>query len=125
MACARCDFYIPKRSSEAQLLEGKHGAQRMLLEISLTGTERAAAEGDQNATDQLIAHVADAPAPHEPTALSATANRGRGHDRDLAPDPHAPDPENNWRPNRRHGRYSCVCVCACWITGCTAPSART
>ena len=31
MACARCDFYIPKPSSEAQLLEAKDGLQRMLV----------------------------------------------------------------------------------------------
>ena len=30
MACARCDFYLPKPSSEAQLLEAKDGLQRML-----------------------------------------------------------------------------------------------
>ena len=33
MACARCDFYIPKPSSEAQLLEAKDGLQRMLVQI--------------------------------------------------------------------------------------------
>ena len=44
MACARCDFYIPKPSSEAQLLEAKDGLQRMLVEIPLTDEERAAVE---------------------------------------------------------------------------------
>ena len=63
MACARCDYYIPKQSSEAQLLEAKHGLQRMLLEISLTDNERAAAEGDQDAIDRLIAGLADTPPP--------------------------------------------------------------
>ena len=47
MACARCDFYLPKPSSEAQLLEAKDGLQRMLVEIPLTDDERAAVEGDQ------------------------------------------------------------------------------
>ena len=47
MACARCDFYLPKPSSEAQLLEAKDGLQRMLVQIPLTDDERAAVEGDQ------------------------------------------------------------------------------
>src|SRR5206468_4243638 len=42
MACARCDFYLPKPSSQAQLLEAKDGLQRMLVEIPLTDDERAA-----------------------------------------------------------------------------------
>ena len=41
---ARCDFYIPKPSSESQLLEAKDGLQRMLVQIPLTDEERAAAE---------------------------------------------------------------------------------
>ncbi len=47
MACARCDFYLPKESSEAQLLEAKDGLQRMLVQIPLTDDERAAVEDDQ------------------------------------------------------------------------------
>ena len=53
MACARCDFYIPKPSSEAQLLEAKDGLQRMLVQIPLTDDERAAVEGDQHAVVRL------------------------------------------------------------------------
>ena len=53
MACARCDFYLPKPSSEAQLLEAKDGLQRMLVQIPLTDDERAAVEGDQTAVDRL------------------------------------------------------------------------
>jgi integrase len=63
MACARCDFYLPKQSSQAQLLEAKHGLQRMLVEISLTDNERAAVEGDQKAIDLLITGLADTPPP--------------------------------------------------------------
>lgn len=63
MACARCDFYLPKPSSEAQLLEAKDGLQRMLVEIPLTEPERAAVEGDQNAVQRLIDELADVATP--------------------------------------------------------------
>ena len=39
MACAKCDFYIPKNSSRAQLLEAKANLQRMLIAIPLTDDE--------------------------------------------------------------------------------------
>ena len=54
MACARCDLYIPKPSSEAQLLEAKDALQRMLVQIPLTDEERAAAEHDHDAVDRLL-----------------------------------------------------------------------
>jgi hypothetical protein len=80
MACARCDFYLPKPSSEAQLLEAKDGLQRMLAEIPLTDEERAAVEGDQTAVGRLIDLLADTPTPagHTPRQISAindTASR--------------------------------------------------
>ena len=76
MACARCDFYLPKASSEAQLLEAKQGMQRMLVEIPLTDDERAAVEGDQNAVGRLIDLLADTPTPAGPTprALDDTSH---------------------------------------------------
>ena len=67
MACARCDFYLPKPSSEAQLLEAKDGLQRMLVEIPLTDEERAAAEHDQDAVDRLLGRLIDTPTPAGPT----------------------------------------------------------
>ena len=72
MACARCDFYIPKTSTAAQLLEAKEGVQRMLLQIPLTDDERAAAEDDQVAIDRLVKRLADVPTPAgpSPTALA-------------------------------------------------------
>jgi hypothetical protein len=42
MACAKCDFYTPKDSSKAQLLEAKDNLQRMLTAIPLTDDERGA-----------------------------------------------------------------------------------
>ena len=67
MACARCDFYIPKPSSEAQLLEAKDGLQRMLVQIPLTDEERAAAEHDQDAVGRLLDRLTDTPTPAGPT----------------------------------------------------------
>jgi hypothetical protein len=67
MACARCDFYLPKRSSESQLLEAKNGIQRMLVEIPLTDDERAAVESDQHAVVRLIDLLADIATPAGPT----------------------------------------------------------
>ena len=63
MACARCDFYVPKPSSEAQLLEAKDGLQRMLVQIPLTDEERAAAEHDHDAVDRLLGRLIDTPTP--------------------------------------------------------------
>jgi hypothetical protein len=63
MACARCDFYLPKQSSEAQVLEAKDSLQRMLVEIPLADDERAAVEGDHTAVVRLIDLLADLPTP--------------------------------------------------------------
>jgi len=69
MACARCDFYLPKKSSETQLLEAKDGLQRMLVQIPLTDEERAAVEGDQQAVDSLIDRLGDVATPAVPTPV--------------------------------------------------------
>lgn len=42
MACARCDFYAPKHSSRARLLEAKDNLRRMRATIPLTDEEQAA-----------------------------------------------------------------------------------
>ncbi len=93
MACARCDFYLPKPSSEAQLLEAKDGLQRMLVQIPLTDEERAAAEHDQHAVDRLLDRLTDTPTPAGPTPRDLYAadpgggeldvpHRNRGSDAD-------------------------------------------
>jgi Phage integrase family len=84
MACARCDFYIPKPSSEAQLLEAKDGLQRMLVEIPLTDEERAAVEGDQTAVGRLIDVLADTPTPagHTPRQIGAINDTACGEAKD-------------------------------------------
>jgi hypothetical protein len=67
MACARCDFYLPKDSSRAQLLEAKDNLQRMLAQIPLTDDERDAVEDGTAAVERLIGRLADVPTPAGPT----------------------------------------------------------
>jgi integrase len=75
MACARCDFYLPKPSSEAQLLEAKDGIQRMLVQVPLTEEERAAVEDDQTAVVRLIDLLANVATPAGPTPHELDARR--------------------------------------------------
>ncbi len=67
MACARCDFYIPKASSRAQLLEGAENLQRMLVTVQLTDDERAAVEDGRAALTALVDQLHDVPSPAGPT----------------------------------------------------------
>lgn len=67
MACAKCAFYLPKQSSQAELLEGKAHLLRMLQEIPLTDEERAAVEEGVEALEKLSARLADVPTPAGPT----------------------------------------------------------
>jgi len=67
MACARCDFYVPKASAEGQLLEAKEHLQRMLAMIPLTEEEQAAVEEGSAALDHLLKRLADVPTPAGPT----------------------------------------------------------
>lgn len=67
MACARCDFYIPKPSGKAQLLEAKTAVDRRLALIPLTDGERAAVELDKQALNQLLEALVDVPTPAGPT----------------------------------------------------------
>ena len=63
MACARCDFYVPKESSKGQLLEAKENLQRMLASVPLTDDERAAVDEGQVALDHLLERLIDVPTP--------------------------------------------------------------
>jgi integrase len=67
MACARCDFYTPKGSTRAQLLEAKDNLQRMRATIPLTDEERAAIDDGHTALDSLLNRLADLPTPAGPT----------------------------------------------------------
>jgi hypothetical protein len=70
MACARCDFYTPKTSSHAQLLEGAENLQRMLATVPLTDDEVAAVEDGRAALSALVARLNDVPSPSGPTPRS-------------------------------------------------------
>ena len=79
MACAKCVFYYPKGSSQAQLLEGRANLQRLLQEIPLTEDERAAVEDGITAMERLCTQLADVPTPAGPTPNQlATANLDTG-----------------------------------------------
>jgi integrase len=67
MACARCDFYTPKDSTKAQLLEASGNLQRMLASIPLTDDERAAVDDGHTAVAALLDRLADVPTPAGPT----------------------------------------------------------
>lgn len=63
MACAKCDFYVPKDSSAAHLLEAKTNLLRLRQEISLNDDERSAIEDGVEAYDKLLAELAGKPTP--------------------------------------------------------------
>jgi len=65
MACARCDFYIPKASARGQWLEARDGLLRFLQEIPLSDDERAAVDGDVQALDRLLGKLKNVPTPSE------------------------------------------------------------
>ena len=67
MACARCDFYTPKNSSKAHLLEAKDNLQRMLATVGITDEERDAIDDGQAALDSLLERLVDVPTPAGPT----------------------------------------------------------
>ena len=67
MACAKCDFYAPKDSSKAQILEAKQNLQRMRAVIPLTEDEQAAVDDGSAALDRLLDRLADTPTPAGPT----------------------------------------------------------
>jgi len=63
MACAKCDFYLPKESTSALLLEGKRHLLRLLQEIPLGEAEQVAVEEGITAYESLLAKLADVPSP--------------------------------------------------------------
>src|SRR5437763_1462835 len=73
---ARCDFYLPKASTRAQLLEAQASLQRMMLTIPLTDDERAAVDEGATAVEQLLARLADTPTPAGPTPSELQPPRG-------------------------------------------------
>ncbi len=67
MACAKCDFYMPKQSSAALLLEGKANLLRLFQEIPLGEAEEAAVEDGVAAYEKLLLKLTDIPTPAGPT----------------------------------------------------------
>lgn len=67
MACAKCSFYLPKKSSQAQILEGKANLLRFFQEIPLSEEERAAVEDGIEAMEKLYERLGDVPTPAGPT----------------------------------------------------------
>jgi hypothetical protein len=59
MACAKCAFYRPKGSSQAQMLEAKANLLRLRQEIPLTDEERAAVDDGLGALERLCARLAE------------------------------------------------------------------
>ncbi|WP_201758989.1 hypothetical protein [Acidisarcina polymorpha] len=67
MACAKCDFYVPKQSTAALILEGKKNLLRNLQEIPLGEAEQAAIDDGLLAYEKLLMKLADLPTPAGPT----------------------------------------------------------
>ncbi|WP_448126637.1 tyrosine-type recombinase/integrase [Salinicola sp. NYA28a] len=61
MACAGCDFNLPKASARAQALESKSSIGRYLEAVPLTPDERAIAEGDLEKLKGLIHKLDNVP----------------------------------------------------------------
>jgi hypothetical protein len=66
MACAKCDFYMPKDSTAALLLEGRTHLLRLLQEIPLGEAEQAAVEDGVAAYENLLSKLSDVPMPGGP-----------------------------------------------------------
>jgi len=63
MACARCDFYVPKESSKAQSIEGKSNLLRLRQEIPLNEDELRAVEDGIAGHEKLVAKLTSCPTP--------------------------------------------------------------
>jgi hypothetical protein len=63
MACARCDFYVPKASSKAQSIEAKANLLKLTQEIPLNEDELRAVEDGIAGHEKLIAKLASVPVP--------------------------------------------------------------
>jgi hypothetical protein len=57
MACAKCDFYMPKDSTAVLLLEGKTHLLRLIQEIPLGEAEQAAVEDGIAAFENLLSKI--------------------------------------------------------------------
>jgi integrase len=67
MACAKCNFYLPKNSSQAQLVEGKANLLQLRQEMPLDDAELAAVDDGLAAMQKLMDQLVDVPTPAGPT----------------------------------------------------------
>lgn len=74
MACARCDFYLPKESSYVQMLEAKQNIIHMRQALALQPEEIAAMDGDEEYLNKLIAKLEHTPTPQGPTPAQLRAS---------------------------------------------------
>ena len=72
MACAKCTFYMPKNSSQSQLLEGKSNLLRLRQEIPLSEAELEAVDDGVEAMNRLLDRLADVATPGGPTPRQLT-----------------------------------------------------
>jgi integrase len=63
LACARCTFYVPKVSSQNQLLQAKANLEKMIQVIDLNDSEQAAVEDSILLLEKLLTRLAEVPAP--------------------------------------------------------------
>jgi hypothetical protein len=63
MACAKCDFYVPKDSSQAQMMESRTNLVRLKQELSLTDDEVSAVDEGVELMNKLIGKLANVPTP--------------------------------------------------------------
>ena len=64
MARAKCDFFMPKQSSAALLLEGQSNLLHLPQEILLGEAEEAAVDDGVAAYEKLLLKLADLPTQH-------------------------------------------------------------
>jgi len=81
MACAKCSFYLPKHSSQAQLLEGKTNLLHLRQEIPLSDAEVAAVDEGIAAMESLLGKLVNVPTPAGPTPLEIRASTGTDAER--------------------------------------------
>ncbi len=75
MACARCDFYVPKESSKAQSIEAKANLLRLRQEIPLNDDELRAVEDGIAGHEKLVARLMSySPGPCGSMALDTAAS---------------------------------------------------
>lgn len=78
MACAGCDFNLPKASAKAEALTARSSLMRLLEEVPLSPDERAVVEGDADKLDRLLAKLKDVPTLDGRTPLQIGHSAGEG-----------------------------------------------